>query len=176
MFIWHCLPQTHYRSQTSVWYLINEKQKRLRHLDISSPLKLWSHSCSVWRLTDSRSALLVSPSSSQVLICVFCHSCTKNPARWTDSRRLLWSVASGLGFPWRPCDWCFFFSSLSFRSCVYYGMSERPAYDYYGMSVRAGGGSVSIATWLLRGQGLRKGKAVCTCWYCVWGGDDYYGL
>jgi len=55
-------------------------------------------------------------------------------------------------------------------------MSEQPAYDYYGMSERAGGGSVSIATWLLRGQGLRKGKAVCTCWYCVRGGDDYYGL
>jgi len=115
MFIWHCFAKTHCRSQTSVWYLINEKQKGLQHLDISSPLKLWSVTlvvCGIWQIAEAHYLLLACrPTRCK---CVFCHSYTKNLARWTDSRRLLWSVASGLGFPWRPCDWCcvFFLPSL----------------------------------------------------------------
>ncbi|KAL1259673.1 hypothetical protein QQF64_010250 [Cirrhinus molitorella] len=54
-------------------------------------------------------------------------------------------------------------------------MSERPAYDYYGMPERAGGGSVSIATWLLRGQGLRKGKADVRFWSLTLGKGEKSG-
>ncbi len=106
-------------------------------------------------------------------MCVFCHSASKTQPGGQTVADYYGLSPAAWGFPGDHVTAVVFFLPSLLGVVFIMGCQSGLLMTIMGWRR---GRSVSIATWLLRGQGLRKGKAVCTCWYCVRGGDDYYGL